>query len=123
MGTVDIYHSRRTNWHECLYWAREERSGVSPSEWVLKNRATGSFYAKEVNAQYGQMNQISNVFAFDRNGITLETDDDIRGIQRGWLVEYNGKAWIVQDIQEVPHRKESAMSVDIEYKYYINLRR
>lgn len=123
MGTVDIYHSRRTNYIECSFYARDEKSGVSPSEWVLKNRPNGSFYAKEVSPQSNQMGQVSNVFAYDRNIISLESDDDLSGIKRGYIVVYNNKAWIVDTVQAMIHRKETEFNIDIDYKYIVNIRR
>ena len=124
MGTVDIYHSRRTYYAECKYWICEEKDIVSDAtQWILKHVASGTFFAKEVSPQYNQFNPINNRFAFDKNTITLECDDDLSQITRGCVVLYNGKAWTVDDVQKSIHRKESEFNVEIDYKYTIALRR
>ena len=123
-GTRDLFHSRRTYYAECEYWIRDERQSVGPaSEWILKNSSSGVFYAKEVSPRHNQMNQVGNVFAFDRNNIALETDDDVNEIDRGCIVKYNNEIWIVDSVQREIHRKESEFNVELDYKYTINLRK
>lgn len=124
MGTVDLFHSRRTSFAECKYWIRDERDRIgTASEWILKHTPSGTFYAREISPQYNQFNQVGNGFAFDRNGITLESDDDLTEITVGSVVLYNGKAWWVDNIQKEIHRKESQFNVDIDYKYILTIRR
>lgn len=124
MGTVDLFHSRRTCFAECKYWIRDERDSVAnASQWVLKHTPSGTFYAKEISPQYNQFANVGNNFMFDKNTITLECDDDISDISKGCIVLYNGKAWIVDDVQKSIHRKESEFNIDIDYKYVITLRR
>ena len=124
MGTVDIYHSRRTCYIECTYWIRDERSSVGDiNQWILKNTPSGLFLAKEISPYSNQMNQTSGVYAYDRNSITLESDDDLEEIVRGSIVLYNGKTWMVNDVQKLVHRKETEFNVDLDYKYIINIRR
>lgn len=124
MGNVDIYHSRRTNYEECLYWVRDERQSVGDlSQWILKNVPSGKFYAREVNPLYNQENAVVNSMMFDKNTISLETDDDVDDITRGCVVMYNGKPWIVDSVQRVLHRKESQFSSEKHYKVTVNIRR
>lgn len=124
MGTVDLFHSRRTMFAECKYWIRDPRTPMgNESEWILKHKPEGTFYAREISPRINNMNQAGNVYAYDRNTITLECDDDIHEIVRGCIVLYNNKAWMVEDVQAKPHRKESEFNVDIDYKYTITLRR
>lgn len=121
-GNVDIFHSRRTHYAECYYWIRDERNTVDKNKWVLENKSNGVFYAKEISPKTNQMNQAGGVFAFDRDIITLQTNDDISKISRGCIVTYNGKPWIVDNVQSETHRKESQFSVEIEYSYILSLR-
>lgn len=124
MGTVDIYHSRRTCYAECKYWIREEgKSFGNANEWILKNVPSGSFLAKEISPNYNRMNQSGGVFAFDKNVVTLESDDDLHEISRGCLVLYNGHCWMVDDCQRVIHRKETEFNIENDYKYIVNIRR
>ena len=124
MGTVDIFHSRRTCYAQCTYWIRDERDSVgNSSEWILKHTPSGIFLAKEVSPHYNQHNQIGNGYIFDKNGITLESDDDLSEIVTGCIVLYNGKTWFVDNVQKEIHRKETEFNVEIDYKYIITLRR
>ena len=122
-GTVDIYHSRRTNYEECEYWARNESEMVgNASKWILNKVATDTFYAKESSVKECRMAQLANVFAFDENHITIDTDDDIL-IKRGYIVKYDDEIWMVENAQSKLHRKESEFDKEKHYTTYINLRR
>lgn len=124
MGTVDIYHSRRTNYEECIYWIRDERNSRGPaSEWILKNEPSGAFLAKEASPKNRKMMQSANVFAYDRDDITLECDDDIHFITRGSIIQYDDEIWIVDAVQRITHRKESEFDKEKHYKYIINMRK
>ena len=123
MGHVDLFHSRRTNYAECKYWIRSVKDSQDLSEWVLKKKPEGTFYAKEVNNLFNQPNPQGNAIMFDKNVIALETDDDVDNIDRGCVVLYNGKPWTVDNVQRRIHRKESEFSVETHYKTTINIRR
>lgn len=124
MGNIDIYHSRRTNYEECVYWVRDESVIVGDlNQWVLKNKSSGVFYAKEVSPEYNQANPQANAFLFDKDIITLETDDDVDELSRGCVVLYNGKPWMVNDVQRKLHRKESAFDIEKHYKTIVSIRR
>ena len=123
-GTIDIYHSRRANYEECEYWARNESERIGDaSQWILNKAPSGMFYAREISAKENRLAQLGNVFAFDENHIALETDDDIHFIRRGCIVRYNEEIWMVENVQSRVHRKESQFDKEKHYKYYINLRR
>lgn len=121
MGTRNLFHTNRTLHQECLYWIRDERNKISPNEWVYQNQASGIFYAKEASPRYNQINQVGGVFAFDRNSITLETEDDVSMLTRGCLVKYNGDLWMVDTVQRVPHKKETEFDNEIDYKYIVSM--
>ena len=124
MGTVDLFHSRRTRFIECKYWVRDERVAVGDvTQWVLKHSPSGTFYAKEISPQYNQFNKVGNGFVFNRDGITLESDDDLYEIVVGSIILYNGKPWFVDNVQKQIHRKETEFNIDIDYKYIITLRK
>lgn len=122
MGTVDLFHSRRTAYQECKYWIRNNT--ISPSsEYVLKNTPSGTFFAKEISPQYNQFNNFANGFSFNKDGITLVSDDDLHEITVGSIVLYNNKAWNVDNVQKEVHRKETEFNIEVDYKYYLTLRR
>ena len=124
MGTVDIFHSRRTNYELCRYWIRNESEIVgNASKWILNRVESGTFWAKEITAKENRMGQLGNVFAFDENHITIETDDDVDFMTRGCIVRYDDEIWIVDNVQSKIHRKESEFDKEKHYKYYINMRR
>ena len=124
MGNIDIYHSRRTNYAECRYWIREENIRISDlNQWIMQNKPQGLFYAKEVNGMFNQANPQANAIMFDKNTITLQTDDDVEDIERGCVILYQGHPWIVDNVQKILHRKESEFDIEEHYRYLINIRR
>ena len=117
MGRVDLFHSRRTNYHKCDYWVRDERTASgTPEEWVYKNEKTSSFWARIISNKTNQMNVINGVWALDSNNLTLETDDHIEDICRGCLVKLDDKLWLVEAVQSMTHNKESEFNKHIDYK-------
>ena len=123
MGTRDIFHTRRTYYAECEYWIRDERTSIGTAEeWILKNKSNGTFYAREVSSRYNQMHQVANVYAFDDNTISIETDDDISEISRGCIVRYDGELWMVNSVSKSIHRKESEFNREMDYKYVVQMR-
>ena len=121
---IDIYHSRRTDYELCYYWIREEKSNLTDlSQWILKNKYSGMFYAKEENSLSNQENPIANTIMFDKNIISLSTEDDVDDLTRGCIILYDGKAWMVDNVQRIIHHKESQFSVEKHYKTIINIRR
>ena len=120
MGNVDLFHSRRTNYHKCKYWVRVNGS---PQQWVLRNQSNGTFYAKPLTSKNNQMKVINGVWATDSDHITLESDDHIDDIKRGCVVEFDNKLWLVENVQYSIHNKESEFAKNIDYKYIIALTR
>ena len=124
MGNVDLFHSRRTNYHKCAYWVRDERNAAgSPRNWVLENQPSGNFYAKTISVKSNQMNIINGVWAVDKDYITLETDDTVDDINRGCLVDFNEELWLVENTQRQPYNKQAEFSRKIVYKTILTLTR
>lgn len=122
MGRVDLFHSRRTNYHKCEYWIRDERTASgTPSQWVTYNQSSGTFYVKPVSVKSTQMDVVSGVWAIDKNRITLETDDEVTDIDRGCIIKFDDQLWLVEAVQREIHNKESEFSKHIDYKYIISL--
>lgn len=121
---VDIYHTRRTNYKLCQYWNRDESTRIGDaSKWVLANKPTGSFYARPESQTTNSANPVANAMMFDRNTVTLCTEDHVDDIKKDSMVLYNGKVWGVVNVQFAPHKKESEFSNEGHYTTYISLRR
>lgn len=122
--SIDIYHSRRINFKKCRYWLRDERDSIASANKYIYNKAPdGIFYAHQLVASSLTNNQISNIMMFNKNTLVLETDDHISNIIPNTIVEYEGELWIVENIQDTPHLKESQFSKSTHYKYILSLRR
>lgn len=122
MGRIDLFHSRRSNYNRCEYWNRDERNkSGSPSQWVLMNQPSGSFYAKPLSVKSTQISVINGTWSTDSNHTTLETDDEISDISRGSVVKFDEQLWLVEAVQREIHNKESEFSKHIDYKYIIAL--
>lgn len=119
--SIDIYHTRRTNYRVCKYWNPNDR--INRDEVILKETPEGIFYATEVNALSTGAAPIANVFNANRNIITLKTDDDVKNMKKLSIVLYLGKSWVVDDIQREIHTKETQFSNDIHATTYISIRR
>lgn len=105
---IDIYHSRRNKFKLCTYWVRDEKNSVGDlTEWVLKNKPAGQFYANEINALTLNKGQVNNVIAYDESNVALETNDQIKDIKVGCVVQYLGHLWIVVGVQSLAHNKEN----------------
>ena len=123
-GRVDLFHSRRSNFAECLYWIRDERDSIgTPEQWILNKVASGKFYAKPIQTKSSSMQNVNGVWALDENHATIETDDHIDDICRGSLVRYNNTLWMVENIQKSVHIKESQFAKYEDYKFVLSLRR
>lgn len=119
--SIDIYHSRRTNYRACKYWLPSDEKNRDVV--VLKETPAGIFYAEEVNVITSGFNPVANVFASNKNTITLKTNDDVKDIKKMSIVLYLGKSWTVDDVQREMHKKETQFDNDIHATTYINLRR
>lgn len=122
MSRVEIYHSRRVMFRICEFWLRDESPIYDRNEFVHQNKPSGRFYARQINAESKDANNINGVMLLDKNVITLESNDDLDDLTRGSLVKYNDELWLVEGVQKEPHLKESQFSKEMHYTYYISLR-
>ena len=119
--SVDIYHTRRTNFRVCKYWNPNDK--INRDIIVLSEAPAGIFYAEEINALTSGFNPIVNAFASNKNTITLRTNDDVSDLKKNSIVFYLGKSWTVDDIQREIYKKETQFNDDIRATTYINIRR
>ena len=118
---IDIYHSRRTNFFKCLYYKRNE-SINDLSKYVLMEKPEGSFYAKPYSPDSRSNQDISNTYRFSENTVTIMTEDEVDDLVENNIVLYNGKAYVVMNVQRELHLKESQFGHD-HYTTYISLRK
>lgn len=118
---IDIYHSRRGKFRHCYWYEKTKTNNLA--EYIAKERPKGEFYAEEQGLETNQQNQISNTMMFDKNMITLVTNDDLNGILQNCIVEYMGKPWIVDTVQIETHKKESEFEYGVHATWYITIRR
>lgn len=120
-GTISEYTSRRVNYDECKYWKRDNTS-KDLEEYVYENEFTGIFYARETNSLYKEKDIVGDMFMFDRNTITIETDD-IVDIDSNDIVLYDDDYWCVVNVQEKIKHKSSQFLKKTFHKTYIQLRK
>lgn len=120
-GNVDIFASRRANFEECEYWLRDINS--NPNELLYQlGASSGSFDAKQISAETNGIQVIGGIFMVDVNGVSIQTDDDIRDLKTNDFVKYKGEFYRVTDIQKAMIRTNNQFTSEISYRYYINLR-
>ena len=88
--SVDIYNTRRGYFNKCKWYARDEDTGES-NEIIISRPANGIFYAKEIAAQTSQDKGYQWDVSFIRPRYNYNESQDLTGIKRGCLVEYNWK--------------------------------
>lgn len=117
---IDINTSRRTNHSKCEYWKVNERN-KDKSELIYEKKSDGVFYAKEISAFSKDIQYIGDVFAFQSNTITLVTSDN-NDISINNIVRFNGKLWIVVNIQRRRIMKQTEFSKKTSHYTYIQLK-
>ena len=120
-GCIDIFESRRTNFERVEFWKRDIRSDTPTSE-IVSEKASGIFYAREVNAESSSNDIVSGSFMFDDSNIMLITNDDVRELSQNDVCKYDERLWNVVSIQRKRIKKRSEFSRIPIYKTYIMLR-
>lgn len=121
--SIDIYHSRRTNYRECKYFVRDESSFVGDLDrFILTQAPRGVFYAKEISPQNSKKDQVANVILYDKSIITLETTDIVDDLTSGCVVLYLGHGWMVEQVQRSVYMRETEFG-EMKYKTIISIRR
>lgn len=121
--SIDIYHSRRSNFRECKYFVRNENSAFGDMEkYILTETPKGTFYAREISPIRNNKDQVANILLYDKNIITLETTDYVNDLESGCVVSYLGHGWIVEQVQKEIMLKETEFG-EMCYKTIISIRR
>lgn len=121
-GTVDLFHSRKDNYEECLYWVRDERKPIGDaSKFIYNKTPSGVFFARQSDTKINQPNVVNGVWMFGSNTMTIKTEDDVIDLKRGCIVKAYNEIWLVTNVQQKIHLKESMFNVEPDYTYYISL--
>lgn len=121
MSRIDLYHSRRNMHNFCAFWVRDESGIGNSEEYVYKNKPTGYFYAKEIDAETVNNNIIFGAFMADQHHILIESADDLSGMTENSLVRYKGDIWRVENLQKRIILKETEYNSTTNYYWYIQL--
>ena len=119
---VDIYHSRRKNFKKCVYYKRNEKIN-DLSKYVLLEKPEGVFYARLESPNSRQNQDINNTFRVSENNLTLLTTDDVEDLVENCVVLYNGKAYVVMNVQREECLRESQYYTEHYCRTYISLRK
>ena len=118
---LNEFISRRNNFTECEYWLRDVNS--DPNELIYQTRrSNGTFDAKKSSPETTSPNVVGGVFMFDTSNIMLETYDDISEVKANDVVSFQGKFYMVTQVQRLPFRKNSQFHDDEQYVTYLSLR-
>ena len=120
----DLFQSRRNYNEPCKWWSRNESDDYDEDVYVYKRIPTGTFFAKEVNAETDDNNIIGGIFMIDRDSVTIVSPDNLDGIKdRDW-VEYQGNIWRVDSVQKRKARMQNSEFVsdrNVSHYWYLSL--
>lgn len=119
-GCIDIYESRRTHFEHVRYWKRDDDS--IPTSELVHEPVSGQFYARELNAESVSREIVDDSFMFDDHTSMLVTYDNVSDLAQNDICEYDGKTWMVYNIQRKKRHKRSEFSKNNTFVYYISLR-
>lgn len=120
----DLFQSRRNFNEHCRFWTRNESEKYDECELVYKRVASGSFWAKEVNAEVTNDNIINGVIILDRTSVTIMSPDNLEDITSRDVVEYQGELWRVENCQKrkakIQNREFGKVS-SVSHYWYLTL--
>lgn len=122
--SFDLFQSRRNFNEKCRWWSRNESDKYDESELIYKRIPSGTFCAKEVNAEVKDDNVINGIFMVSRTQVTIESPDNLSGIKNEDIVEYQGDLWRVANLQKKKSRiqnTEFSKVEEISHFWYLSL--
>lgn len=119
---VDIYASRRTNYHKIYWWKSDKKSNYDMNEVVYKKKYSGHFYASETNPVQTRSELINGAFKFDKNTTMLKTSDNVEKLDIDDIIKYDNKNWIIVDIQQSQVHKQGEFGLKITNITYLTIR-
>lgn len=122
----DIFQSRRNYNICCRWWSRAQYADIEEDELVYNRVPSGTFWAKEVNAEATTDNVIGGVFMLERTTVTIKSPDDLSPIKSKDLVEYQGEKWVVVSVQKSKAKVQNtyyAEDKNCSHFWYLELRK
>ena len=127
----DLFQSRRNMNEYCRWWIRNESEDIDEDELVYKRVPSGSFYAKEVNAEVQDDNIIGGIVMLDKTSVTIQACDNLQelynaqqDIRNRVMVEYQGELWRVDSVQKRKahiQNSEFAKAEYVSHYWYLSL--
>lgn len=118
----DLFQSRRNQNEYCRWWSRKETEDEDEDKLVYERVPTGSFHAKEVNAEAREDNVIGGIFMTDKTSVTIMSSDDLTDLYNNKkemsnrvLVDYQGEIWRVNDVQKRKARIQNSEFANPDY--------
>ena len=118
----DLFQSRRNMNEYCRWWTRKESDDAEEDELVYKRAPSGSFYAKEINAEVQDDNIIGGILMTDKTSVTIQACDNLQelynaqqDVRNRVLVEYQGELWRVDSVQKRKARIQNSEFAKAEY--------
>lgn len=122
-GCTNINEGKRTQFHKCEYWKRDNNDTISLDILVHEKKADGRFSARQENNRTNDANIVAGLFMFDNESITLSTTDIVNIIKND-VVKFENQYWNVINVQFVERHKNSEfMTRNVSKRTYIQLRR
>lgn len=120
-GYIDLTMGKRTHFHECLFWRRDDKN-KSLEELTHEKAPDGRFYARQENNRTNNANIVAGMFMFDNENIMLSTYDKIE-IRKNDIVKYENVYWNVDNVQYVEIHKNNEFMRKPSIRTYLQLRR
>ena len=114
-------YGRRGLFERCKYWVRDE-SIKDLSIYKHEKQPKGVFYANQITALNIDKGELSNVFSYDENSITIYTKSYVM-MKKGDIVEFKGKLWLVMNCQVREITKNQQFMNRPNYETYIQIKR
>lgn len=120
---IDIYASRRTNYHKIYWWKSNEKAKYDHSDLVNNSKPSGFFYAKEENPIQKRSEIINNAFRVDKNTTMLKTTDKVEQLNVDDIIKHHGEFWRIVDLQVDHVHKQEEFCSNPSIITYITIRR
>lgn len=123
---MDLFQSRTTYNERCRWWSVKDEDGQESSDLVMKRIPSGSFMAKEIAPESDQDSIIGGIFLVEKTTTSIKTPDDVYGLKKNDLVEFQGERWIVTNVQKSKAKVQNTVYANdrhCSHFFYIELRR
>ena len=124
--SYDMFQNHNGYNERCKWWKRNEDDIYEPDELIMKRVPTSVFYAKEIAPETANAEIFGGDFVFSKDNTTIKTPDNILGIDKNDLIEYQGEKWIVENAQKSKAKIQQTLFANdknCSHFFYIELRK